>query len=394
MDVPTPYRSHFFNSFREELAPRRISLEVAYLAHGVSTRYWGDSRPQPKDYKATFHKALKWHLGDTVYHLNPGLILKALMDRPRFLLLGGAWSQPTVAMLLFACKVFRSDTTVLLWSEANSKYSRYVSGPVALIRRHVVGAADAFVVPGTVSRDTITSYGLGSRRRVIVLPNLVDENLYRDQVARLKKIRLELRRKWGIGPQERVLLWPARLEEKTKGILNFLRAVSLISPPTKVRIVLAGEGPDRPKIEAWLRGGACRFQVGLVGWRSQPEMLELYALADALLLPSLADPNPLSVVEALWAGLPILMSDRCGNWPEAVGKHGNGWVVDPADAQGMGTAFLQLVGLSSPDLERMGLRSGHIAEQSFSTRSSVSRFVSALELLPADKQELAASNLQ
>ncbi len=110
-------------------------------------------------------------------------------------------------------------------------------------------------------------------------------------------------------------------------------------------------------------------------------MLELYASCDLLLLPSLKDPNPLSVIEALWAGLPLLISDRCGNWPEAVEQGVNGWVVDPTSQTQMRRTFEQVLRLTHDDLARSGAASARIARQKFSTQANVESFAdSVMEL--------------
>jgi glycosyltransferase involved in cell wall biosynthesis len=93
-----------------------------------------------------------------------------------------------------------------------------------------------------------------------------------------------------------------------------------------------------------------------------------------LLLPSLRDPNPLSVIEALWAGLPLLISDRCGNWPEAVEQGVNGWVIDPTSQTELCRAFEQALRLTEGDLARSGAASARIARQKFSTQRNVESF--------------------
>lgn len=45
-------------------------------------------------------------------------------------------------------------------------------------------------------------------------------------------------------------------------------------------------------------------------------------------MPSLSDPNPLTCVEAVWAGLPLLVSNHVGNYPEIVEIGKNGFVFD------------------------------------------------------------------
>ena len=48
-------------------------------------------------------------------------------------------------------------------------------------------------------------------------------------------------------------------------------------------------------------------------------------------MPSIIDPNPLSAIEALASGLPILLSKHCGNVKECIIHNQNGWSFNPLD---------------------------------------------------------------
>jgi glycosyltransferase involved in cell wall biosynthesis len=208
---------------------------------------------------------------------------------------------------------------------------------------------------------------------LVPLPNLIDEELFGARVAELRARRSELRKSIGVSSDDFLVLWPARLDERTKGILNFLRAVEGSVPP-RVKILIAGEGPDRPELESWLASSSISG-VTLLGWQREETMLELYASSELFLLPSMRDPNPLSVIEGLWAGLPLLISNRCGNWPEAVEQGVNGWVVDPMSQTQLRHAFEQVLRLSAEELALAGAASARIARQNFSTQANVSSFV-------------------
>ena len=215
-----------------------------------------------------------------------------------------------------------------------------------------------------------------NEKPILPLPNLIDEELFGSRVSELRGDREALRKKIGALSSDFVMLWPARLHEETKGLLNFLRAVEG-SLNSRVKILIAGEGPDRPVLESWLASSSISG-VTLLGWQPEERMLELYALADLFLLPSLRDPNPLSVIEALWAGIPVLISDRCGNYPEAVEEGVNGWVVDPAAEMQMRGVLDKILRLTPDELARAGAASARIARQRFSTDANVERFVDSV----------------
>jgi glycosyltransferase involved in cell wall biosynthesis len=373
-DVPTPYRVHLFEAMARAFENRGVKFEVYFMARTVPLRSW---ELTPSDWRFVHHFGAGLHLtkGATTIHLNPSVVFRILRDAPRWLLVGGAWHLPTSVALLGARSLLRTGTT-LLWAEANHASMSVRAGSLHRLRQLIANKADAFAVPGRIAANTLRNdWGL-KEKPILPLPNLIDEELFGGRVSELRRDRAVLRKKIGASTTDFVMLWPARLHEETKGLLNFLRPVEGILN-SRVKILIAGEGPDRALLEAWLASSSISG-VTLLGWQPEERMLELYALADLFLLPSLRDPNPLSVIEALWAGLPVLISDRCGNYPEAVEEGVNGWVVDPAAETQIQGALEKVLRLTPDELASAGAASARIARQRFSTKANVERFVDSV----------------
>jgi glycosyltransferase involved in cell wall biosynthesis len=110
-----------------------------------------------------------------------------------------------------------------------------------------------------------------------------------------------------------------RLTEE-KGFDTAIAAARATGAP----LLIAGAGPDEPRLRALAAGAEVRFTGRLA-----PERLaELRAGAAVVLAPSRwEDPCPYSVLEALAAGVPVLASDR-GGLPELVGEDAT---LAPAD---------------------------------------------------------------
>jgi glycosyltransferase involved in cell wall biosynthesis len=104
------------------------------------------------------------------------------------------------------------------------------------------------------------------------------------------------------------------------------------------------------------------------------EMLARYAEADVAVLPTYADINPLTVVEAMAAGLPVVTTD-VGAIPELL--DGAGVLVPPGDADRL-AAELGRLG-SDPELRRRLGEAGHRrAREEFDTRVVGARLVQIL----------------
>ena len=91
-----------------------------------------------------------------------------------------------------------------------------------------------------------------------------------------------------------------------------------------VVFLVAGDGELKGHIEN--KAKEKKLDVRLLGNKSQEEMVRLYGVADIFVLPLFSDPNPLTCIEALWAGLPLFISEHCGNYPEVIDSGNNGFV--------------------------------------------------------------------
>lgn len=101
---------------------------------------------------------------------------------------------------------------------------------------------------------------------------------------------------------EKSLLFLGRWVEE-KGIELLIGAMSKI-PNT--RCIIAGDGPARAAINTAILRHRCADRVSLRGWCDSAGRKDLWTQASALVLPSAGESYPLSVVEALAAGVPVI----------------------------------------------------------------------------------------
>lgn len=134
------------------------------------------------------------------------------------------------------------------------------------------------------------------------------------------------------GRPDFVVLTPARLHEQ-KGHAYLLAAAAQIPDAT---FVLAGDGPLRAPLEAQARELGISERCLFLGHRT--DVQDLLAAADLLVLPSLWEGLPVSVLEGMAAGLPIVAT-AIGGTDEAVTNESNGLLVPPRDAGALATAI-------------------------------------------------------
>jgi glycosyltransferase involved in cell wall biosynthesis len=121
------------------------------------------------------------------------------------------------------------------------------------------------------------------------------------------------------------------------GIGDLLEACARIEPDRRSRLVLliGGEGPERPRLEAKAAGLGLGNHVRFLGRLSEEELPDVYRASDLCVVPSLAlEGFGLVVLEALACGTPVLATD-VGGLAEALGDLDSSLVVPPGDVDSL-----------------------------------------------------------
>lgn len=130
-----------------------------------------------------------------------------------------------------------------------------------------------------------------------------------------------------------------RLHEP-KDTLTLARALARLEPGS-FRALIVGDGPDREAIAAELSRSGLDGAVTIAGERG--DVPELLAAADVFVLSSRSECMPISILEAMAAGLPVV-SSRVGGTAEAVADGETGLLVAPGSPEALGAALETLVG--------------------------------------------------
>jgi glycosyltransferase involved in cell wall biosynthesis len=155
---------------------------------------------------------------------------------------------------------------------------------------------------------------------------------------------------------ERYFLACCRFEAK-KNLARLLEAYSMYRSRSGAEswgLVLAGDGYERLALETLARGLGIEESVHFIGARSYIELPVVYGLASAFVHASTTEQWGLVVNEAAAAGLPLLVSERCGCAPELVQPGVTGLLFDPYDIEAISTAMTSIAS-SDTDLTAMGL---------------------------------------
>ena len=133
-----------------------------------------------------------------------------------------------------------------------------------------------------------------------------------------------------------------------KGFVYLLRSIRRVGPD-RVSLILVGGTVDRHT-----RKLLAREARGLDVRVAPGDPSDAYLQADLFVLPTLEDGSPFVVLEAMAAGLPLIVTDRCGNSP-LVRPGESGWVIPAGDEAGLAAALADALDRRA-DLPLMGAR--------------------------------------
>lgn len=352
-NIPTPYRTAFFDALAEAAACAGKRFHVLYCAKTEPGRHWPYD-PSKMKHAHTVLRGFHPSLTGIHAHLNPGVLAELNLLKPDTLLLAGSWNTPT--MLIAGLNIYSPAPRRFFWSEGHVDAALHKSGPIAWLRRRVYRTFDGFAVPNSKSAEWAIAQA-GSARPVVSLPNAIDAAFFKRPSG---DTRSQARRKFGLPVEGRVLVQVSALTER-KGVLQLVKAFLGLSDADRAgaRLVFVGEGEQRTELEGLAAQSA--GSIRLLGQLPSEEVRQVLWAADAFVLNTRLDPNPLSAIEASAAGLPVVMSAAAGNSHEIVEAPNAGFIIrDPADPT---EALRAVLSASDAELAAMGARAAINAQR-------------------------------
>lgn len=220
------------------------------------------------------------------------------------------------------------------------------------------------VIPVAVAREVAASlervYGIGNSR---VVWNCIPTDLY----ASPQTPRATWRAKQGFSNEDVLLVCVARFApQKNHDLLISAFAKGPASDP-RAHLVLAGQGVLQAQLQVRVNQLGLTNRVHFLGLRT--DIPDVLGASDIFVLSSNYEGNPLSVIEAMAAGLPIV-STAAGGVPELLQNGKEGFIVQPGNADGLSEAMVTL--LNDSNLRRtMGVAAAVRAKAKFDVSAMV-----------------------
>ena len=156
--------------------------------------------------------------------------------------------------------------------------------------------------------DYAKMYGTSSTK-YFTIPNGVNTSLFKDNFTKKK----EFREKYHINQNSLVILFSTRFEVN-KGIIEFTHAVKQIIKKENIEVVIVGQG----SLESFVRTNLGGINgIHILKWHPPEKIHEIYIASDIFIIPSQWEGLPLTLIEAMNAGLHIVYTP-VGGIPEII----------------------------------------------------------------------------
>lgn len=312
-NLRAPYRTLQLNEFSKI---EKVELTAYYTDKPNENRKWNVNKPNgfnEIDLKG-FRIAGKF-----------GYINKGLFDiiKKNDLIILGCYEQPTYILVSILCNIFKKPY-VLSFDGISTNRLNEEENPIKKYIKNIVIKNSKYIMGnGIVSKRYFNEVFNYPVHRIYNQYLTVDSKKIDKLYESRKRYRNEIRSKLGISEEKKVLIYSGRLID-IKNVDSVIKAISKLRRKDIVFLITGGG-----ELEKELKDLSQELDVNTIitGFISeQEELFKHYFAGDALILPSKYEPWGLVVNEAMFSGLPVLVSKVCGCSLDLVNN--NGFIID------------------------------------------------------------------
>ena len=189
-------------------------------------------------------------------------------------------------------------------------------------------ATDRLVAVSPEVRDELVALRVAPRRKFSV----VRLGIELEPRVRFEGDAAEVRRRHGIGADKFIVGWFGRMTavKRTEDLMAMLAGVR--ERGIDALLLLVGDGDDRERLEQRAHDLGLARSCLFVGY--QEDVAPWYAICDTVVLTSASEGTPVTIIEALAAGRPVVAT-RVGGVPDVVDEGETGFLVRPRDTHAL-----------------------------------------------------------
>ena len=159
---------------------------------------------------------------------------------------------------------------------------------------------------------------------------------------------------------------------KEKGVMNLLEAIPLILKQwNDGEFLIGGDGSLFSEIEKELKNSEFKEKVKITGWIPHNELPDYFNEMKLVILPSYTEGLPLSILEAMACGTPVLATP-VGGIPDVVKDSETGFIMEDNSPECIARNVIRV--LSYPSLDKIAANARNLIEREYTLKAAVERY--------------------
>ncbi len=348
---PTQHHSPLWRRLAQEPS---LKVKVLYLSNQNVVQGSGDPELGAKEpwdvdllsgYDYEFMKDLNGKVSPKVKSSTLALDLGLQLTRENF---DALWLSSFVSWshryAFFLCKmrgipiISQIDATVM---SETGYYSLWYKTFLSIVYPFLFRLTDYWLTIGNHNEIYLRHYGV-DETKMTPAPYPFDRIRFQTAIEQNPEKVIEIRRQFQWNDETILYGFAAKFIDR-KRPLDFIDAIALAHRKNpNIRGMLIGGGEMDSLVDKRL--SELNGEVVKVGFVNQSQLPYYYAAMDVFVCPSKIDSHPLVVSEAMAAGTPVILSDRCGNWgySDILQHRYNGLVYPCGNLDKLAEAMLEL----------------------------------------------------
>ena len=328
-----------------------ISVTALYLCNENQVggdRQLGSTQPWDVDLTSGYdYEYLKTLNGTVASSIERGLLNPALVDRLTLQNFDAVFISSfytlSYRLAVLLCKLrkipilMQNDATII--TDSTSSYLRKIA--TIVLYPWMYGLTDYWISSGDHNEIYLRHYGVPDAK-IVRGCYPVDRDRFEQTIASQQAEIPVIRQQLGWNDQTILYAFVGKYIDR-KNPFEFIEAIAAAhQKDPRIRGIMIGGG--ELKAEITHRLASLNGEVLDVGFVNQSKLPLYYAASDVFVATSHNDPHPLVVSEAMAAGCPAILSDRCGNWGynDTVQHRHNGLVYPCGNVTALTAAILTL----------------------------------------------------
>lgn len=211
-----------------------------------------------------------------------------------------------------------------------------------------------------------------SGRESLVMPTGVDPSFF-------KLIEKEdLREKHGLTKNSFIVLTVCDLIVR-KGVNILIKSIKILKSRVvaPIKLVIAGDGPERASLEELVSELELEKDVIFLGFKHRSELLELYNIANLFVLASYSEGLPFALLEAMACEC-ISIATNVGDVPRVLSDGKNGFLVSPGDPLSLADKIKHVLSLPEEELHLLCDQARRTVLENFDFRKLTKKMISII----------------